>query len=99
VTGPTPRQPSRPTPPPAPPRISPLPFAGMIGLACVLFLDVGSTIVLPWWGVALLLLAWLALFVLACAWWTPHPRRLPWLAVVGVVLWIVVVVGVNLATR
>jgi len=99
VTGPTPRQPSRPTPPPAPPRISPLPFAGMIGLACVLFLDVGSTIVLPWWGVALLLLAWLALFVLACAWWTPHPRRLPWLAVVGVVLWIVVVVGVNVATR
>ena len=99
MTGPTPRQPSRPTPPPAPPRISPLPFAGMIGLACVLFLDVGSTIVLPWWGVALLLLAWLALFVLACAWWTPHPRRLPWLAVVGVVLWIVVVVGVNLATR
>ena len=99
MTGLTPRQPSRPTPPPAPPRISPLPFAGMIGLACVLFLDVGSTIVLPWWGVALLLLAWLALFVLACAWWTPHPRRLPWLAVVGVVLWIVVVVGVNLATR
>ena len=99
MTGPTPRQPSRPTPPPAPPRISPLPFAGMIGLACVLFLDVGSTIVLPWWGVALLLLAWLALFVLACAWWTPHPRRLPWLAVVGVVLWIVVVVGVNVATR
>jgi len=71
----------------------------MIGLACVLFLDVGSTIVLPWWGVALLLLAWLALFVLACAWWTPHARRLPWPAVVGVVLWIVVVVGVNLATR
>ena len=99
MTGPTPRQPSRLTPPPAPPRISPLPFAGMIGLACVLFLDVGSTIVLPWWGVALLLVAWLALFVLACAWWTPHPRRLPWLAVVGVVLWIVVVVGVNLATR
>ena len=71
----------------------------MIGLACVLFLDVGSTIVLPWWGVALLLLAWLTLFVLACAWWTPHPRRLPWLAVVGVVLWIVVVVVVNVATR
>ena len=99
MTRPTPRQPSRPTPPPTPLRISPLPFAGMIGLACVLFLDVGSTIVLPWWGVALLLVAWLALFVLACAWWTPHPRRLPWLAVVGVVLWIVVVVGVNVATR
>ena len=33
------------------PRISPLPFAGMIGLACVLFLDLGSTIVLRWWAV------------------------------------------------
>jgi hypothetical protein len=71
----------------------------MIGLACVLFLDLGSTIVLPWWGVALLVSAWVALFVVACAWWTPHPRRLPWLAVVGVVLWIAVVVGVNVATR
>lgn len=95
------RKPSRPAPAYQPEgrRISPLPFAGMIGLACVLFLDLGSTIVLPWWGVALLVLVWVALFVVACAWWTPHPSRLPWLAVTGLVLWIVVVVGVNLATR
>jgi hypothetical protein len=99
VTGSTARQPSRPTPPPAAPRISPLPFAGMIGLACVLFLDLGSTIVLRWWAVVGLVVAWLALFVVACAWWTPHPRRLPWLAVVGLVLWVAVVVGFNLATR
>jgi hypothetical protein len=71
----------------------------MIGLACVLFLDLGSTGVLRWWGVAVLVLAWLALFVLACVWWTPHPGRLPWLAAVGVVLWFVVVIVVNLASR
>jgi hypothetical protein len=69
----------------------------MIGLACVLFLDLGSTIVLRWWAVAVLVLVWLALFAMACAWWTPHPRRLPWLAVIGLVLWVVVVVVVNLA--
>jgi hypothetical protein len=71
----------------------------MIGLTCVLFLDLGSTIVLRWWAVVLLVVAWLVLFVLACAWWTPHPRRLPWLAVVGLVIWAAVVVVVNLATR
>jgi hypothetical protein len=95
----TPRQPSRPTPPPAPPRISPLPFAGMIGLACVLFLDLGSTIVLPWWAVALLVVVWVALFVLACAWWTPRPGRLPWLAMVGFAVWVVVVLLVTVAAR
>jgi hypothetical protein len=71
----------------------------MIGLVCVLFLDLGSTIVLAWWAVGLLVLAWIALFVVACAWWTPHPRRLPWLAVAGLVVWVLVVVVVSLATR
>ncbi|MGC4111558.1 MAG: hypothetical protein QM747_14295 [Nocardioides sp.] len=93
------RRPSRPEPPPAAPRISPLPFAGMIGLACVLFLDLGSTIVLRWWAVTGLVVVWLALFVVACAWWTPHPRRLPWLAVTGLASWVVVVLTVTLTTR
>ena len=93
------RRPSRPAPAPAPPRISPLPFAGMIGLACVLFLDLGSTVVLRWWAVVLLVAVWVALFVVACAWWTPHPRRLPWLAGIGFALWVAVVVGFSLATR
>jgi hypothetical protein len=90
------RRPSRPSGPAPRPGISPLPFAGMIGLACVLFLDLGGTLVLPWWAVTALLVAWLLLFVTGCAWWTPHPRRLPWLAVAGLVLWVLVVVGVNL---
>jgi hypothetical protein len=71
----------------------------MIGLVCVLFLDLGGTIVLPWWAVVVLVVVWLALFAVACAWWTPHPTRLPWLAVTGVVVWVVAVVVVNLATR
>lgn len=96
----TPREPSRPTPPARPgPQISPLPFAGMIGLACVLFLDLGSSIVLRWWAVGALVVVWLGLFVTACAWWTPHPQRLPWLAGTGVVIWLVVTAGVTLATR
>jgi hypothetical protein len=69
----------------------------MIGLTCVLFLDLGTTIVLRWWAVTLLVVSWLVLFVVACAWWTPHPRRLPWLAVTGLAIWVVVVVGANLA--
>jgi hypothetical protein len=89
------RQPSRPSPPATPPRISPLPFAGMIGLVCVLFLDLGAIGVLRWWAVVLLVAAWLVLFVLACAWWVPHPRRLPWLAAAGLALWVLVVVVVS----
>lgn len=87
------RRPSRPAPVPPPPRISPLPFAGMIGLACVLFLDLASLLVVEWWVVVLLCGAWALLFLVACAWWTPHPRRLPWLAVAGFVVWALVVVG------
>jgi hypothetical protein len=71
----------------------------MIGLACVLFLDLGTAGVLRWWAVVFLVVAWLVLFGLACVWWTPHPRRLPWLAAVGLGLWLLVVVGVNVALR
>ena len=80
-------------PPAAPPRLSPMPFAGMIGLACVLFLDLAALLAVGWWVVVLLVVAWLGLFLVACAWWSPHPRRLPWLAVGGLVLWVVVVIG------
>ena len=99
MTAPGPRQPSRPTPPPTPARISPLPFAGMVGLACVLFLDLGSTIVLRWWAVTVLVVVWVALFVVACASWTPRPARLPWLAVIGFLVWAAVVVTVSVVQR
>ena len=71
--------------------VSPWPFVGMAGMACAFFLYAASGLVAPWWGVALLLLVWLALFVVACAWWTPHPGRLPALAVAAIAFWFVAV--------
>jgi hypothetical protein len=70
-----------------------LPFAGMIGLACVLFVDLTSLAVAPWWVVLILVLIWAAFFLVALAWWTPHPSRLPWLAVLAFALWVVIVIG------
>ena len=52
------------------PRLLPWPFVGMAGMACAFFLYAASGLVAPWWGVVLLLLVWLVLFVIACAWWT-----------------------------
>jgi hypothetical protein len=69
----------------------------MIGLACVLFLDLASMLVVRGWVVALLVVVWVLVFVVACAWWTPYPRRLPWLAAFALVLWVVVVVGGSIA--
>jgi len=80
-----------------PPRISPLPFAGMVGLACVLFVVLASFAVVDWWVVLILVLVWVAIFLLALAWWTPHPTRLPWLAVAAFVLWVLVVVAGSIA--
>jgi hypothetical protein len=65
----------------------------MIGLVCVLFLDVASLVTVEWWVVGLLVLAWVAIFLVSLAWWTPHPSRLPWLAALGFVLWLLVVVA------
>ena len=71
--------------------VSPWPFIGMVGMACAFFLYAASGLVAPWWGVVLLLVVWVVLFVLACAWWTPHPKRLPVLAVTAMVLWFLAV--------
>jgi hypothetical protein len=87
---------TRPDPPPAPARVSPLPFVGMIGLACVLFLDLALVRAVPWWTTTVLVVLWVALLVVACLWWTPHPRRLPWLAAVAAGAWVVAVLGAAL---
>jgi hypothetical protein len=68
----------------------------MIGLVCVLFLDLASLLVVSWWVVLLLVAAWALVFLIGCAWWTPHPGRLPWLVVLGLGLWVVVVIGGSL---
>jgi hypothetical protein len=67
--------------------VSPWPFVGMAGMACVFFLYAASGLLAPWWAVVVLLVVWLLLLVLATRWWTPHPKRLPWLAVFALVLW------------
>ena len=66
---------------------SPWPFVGMSGMACAFFLYAASGLVAPWWGVTLLLLLWLVMFVIGCTWWTPHPKRLLVLPVFAVALW------------
>lgn len=68
-------------------QVSPLPFVGMIGLACVLLLDLALLLVMPWWVVALLVMAWAGLFAVACRWWTPYPTRLVWPPLLGLWLW------------
>lgn len=58
-------------------------------MAAAFFLYGASALVAHWWAVALLMLVWLLMFVKACSWWTPHPRRISVLAVVAVALWFV----------
>lgn len=67
--------------------VSPWPFVGMAGLACAFFLYGASVLFAPWWVIVLLFVAWVALLLVAAAWWTPHPRRLPFVALVAVALW------------
>lgn len=71
-------------------KASPWPFVGMAGMACAFFLYAASGLLAPWWAVVLLLLVWVALLVLACLWWTPHPRAVVGVAVLALVLWFAV---------
>lgn len=71
-----------------PPRaVSPWPFVGLGLMAASFFLYAASVLLAPAWAVVVLLLTWLALLLLCFAWWTPHPRRLPWVGVGSVALW------------
>ena len=54
-------------------KVSPWGFVGMGGMACVLFLDLGTANVAPWWVTVLFLLLWVVLFVLAVRWFVPQP--------------------------
>ncbi len=59
----------------------------MAGMAAAFFLYGASGLVAPWWAVVVLLVVWVLLFFVACAWWTPHPRWVPGVAVFAVVFW------------
>jgi len=68
-------------------KLSPWPFVGMVGMACVFFLYAASGLLAPWWAVVVLLVIWaLALFV-ATAWWSLHPTWVPWIPVALAVFW------------
>ncbi len=71
----------------APRTVSPWPFVGMGLMAASFFLYAASGLLAPAWGVVVLLVIWLALLLLCFAWWTPHPRRLPWVGVFAVAFW------------
>lgn len=73
----------------APRAISPWPFVGMALMAAAFFLYAASGLLAPAWAVIVLLVVWVALFVLCCLWWTPHPRRLPWVALFAIGFWFV----------
>ena len=68
-------------------KVSPWGFVGMGGLACVLFLDLGTVAVAPWWVTLLFLVLWLVLFALGARWFTRHPGWVPWLPLVGFAVW------------
>ena len=71
--------------------ISPWPFIGMAGMACMFFLNAASGLVAPWWGVTILLFKWLVLLRVAALWWTPRPKATMALPVVDFALWIAIV--------
>jgi len=64
----------------------------MGAMACVLFLDLGTAGIAPWWVTTLFVLLWLALFAVGTRWFLPHPTRVPWLAVIAFVVWLVTIV-------
>lgn len=75
--------------------LSPWPFVGLVGLACVAFL-IGATPVAaaaPWWAIAVLGLAWVVALLLAIAWFATRPRAVALLPVAVAVLWLATVVA------
>ena len=75
--------------------LSPWPFAGLIGLACVAFV-IGATplaVGAPWWAITLLVLLWIAALLLAIAWFTRRPKVVALIPVVLSLVWFATVVG------
>ena len=81
--------------PPVREPLSPWPFAGLIGLACVAFV-IGATPVAvgaPWWAIALLAVVWLGALLVAIAWFTTRPKTVVLLPLALLALWLLVVLG------
>ncbi|HWM00885.1 MAG TPA: hypothetical protein VNP92_00960 [Actinophytocola sp.] len=80
-----------------PSAVSPRPFIGMCMLVAALFLYGYSAVVVPWYVFVALMLVWAFLFLVSLAWWSLHPERLPWVAVVAYVVWFAVLLGGGIA--
>ena len=75
--------------------LSPWPFVGLVGLACVAFL-IGATpvaVAAAWWAISLLVVAWLVALLLAITWFTTRPRAVALLPAVVALVWLATVVG------
>ncbi len=73
-------------------KVSPWGFVGIGGMACMLFLDLGTANVAPWWVTALFLLLWLVLMLVAARWFVPHPTWVPWLPAFAFAVWLPTIV-------
>jgi hypothetical protein len=69
---------------PVRPEVSPWPFVGMAGMAATFFPYAASGLVAPPYGVVVLMVIWAALLVVACRWWSRHPRLVPVVPVVAI---------------
>jgi hypothetical protein len=72
----------------AKPKVSPWGFVGISGMACVLFLDLATATVAPWWVTVLFLALWLILLVIALRWFVPRPGWVPWLPLFAFAVWL-----------
>lgn len=75
--------------------LSPWPFVGLVGLACVAFL-IGATPVAvgaPWWAITLLAVVWVAALLLAIGWFTTRPKVVALLPLLVALVWVASVVG------
>ena len=73
--------------------ISPVPWIGMVLIVSSFFLYAASGVIAPGWAVVVLVAVWLTMFVLCCAWWSAHPKRLVVVGAVSYPLWFCLVVG------
>ncbi|MCF6379186.1 hypothetical protein L2K70_16360 [Nocardioides KLBMP 9356] len=75
--------------------LSPWPFAGVIGLACVAFL-IGATpevVGTHWWVVLPLGAVWVVALLLAIQWFTARPRTVVVLPVVVALVWLATILA------
>jgi hypothetical protein len=68
--------------------VSPWGFVGVAGMVAMFFPYAASGLVAPYWAVGVLLVLWLAMFVVTCRWFMPYPKRTLVMPVVAFAVWI-----------